>query len=369
VEVSTRVMPGGKAMRLENQRRISFVRRASMTAAILSVLAGACTIVPPIARVGASFRAKVMDRGRPVRGLRLKLTSYDGHTFRTHDGIDAITDDQGFAQFIHTPPGSFFLSADHDGGIIDTVDVRVAADGPGDVTVPLKWPSETPLRVRRLAGTLRDDPVGPSRFSVSLLEGLSARVIETTETDDQGQFTLASVAAGIYFLKLKTLGVQVESRGQGGDLIAVELSDVAEQEKLDLDLGWSSCGLSYTSRTKCSRTELKAEALCGEVTDIAGAIIFGAEVLLMSNSPTRTPLEKTRTDTSGDFTLHDAKDGTYNLIVRSPGFDPLEQVVHIQNSHVPGHCSRPISVRLAPFGACSSAELVPQVVSTQPAGK
>ena len=330
--------------------------------------AEACTLVYPMVRVGPSFHAKVMDRGRPVRGLRLKLSGYAAGTTEGNNSIDTITDADGLAQFDEVPSGSFVLSADHDGGIADAVNVQVARDGPSDATVPLKWPSETPLRVRTVSGTLRD-PVRPLRFSVSLLEGLSARVIQTSDTDNEGQFALPNVAAGIYFLKLSPFGVQTESPGQAGDLIAIEVSNEAEATKLDLDLGWSTCGMSYTERTKCSHAELNVETLCGEVADPVGAVISNADVLLMDDSPTPKVVRRTRTDLSGRFALQDAKDGTYQLLVRSPGFYPLQDLAHIQRLQAPDRCSRPVTVRLGLFGSCSSAELVPRSVSDQPSVK
>jgi hypothetical protein len=176
----------------------------------------------------------VKDRGQAVQGLRVQLVRNDTRNTASPDVIDAISDDPGLAQFNHVLPGSFFLSAAHDGGMADGVTIAVSRDGPGAVTVPLKWPGEKPVCVRTVSGALRD-PLRPRQFSVSLLEGLSTRVIETTNTDSGGQFTLPNVASGIYFLALTPFGVRSESSEKRGDWIAIEVNSESDEEKLDLD--------------------------------------------------------------------------------------------------------------------------------------
>lgn len=339
-----------------------------LVATILPIIAGACTVAYPTVNVGPSFIVKVSDRGRPVQGLRLNLVRYDSRAPETLGTIEVITDDRGQARFNGVLPGSFSLSADHDGGIADGVNIEVARDGPSDVIVPLRWPSQNPVRVRTVSGELRD-PLKPLRLSLSLLEGLSARVIQTTDTDSSGHFSLSNVVPGIYFLRLNPFGVPIQSTQQAGDLIAIDVSNEAEEEKLDLELGWSSCGLSYTDRTKCSHAELNVGNLCGTVVDAVGAVISGAEVLLLDASSNPNVLGRTRTDAAGRFALQDAKNGTYHLVVSSPGFYPLQEIVRIQSSRASERCSQPVSVRLGLFGSCSSAELIQQFVPEQRLGK
>ena len=119
---------------MKNLRLISSPFLAPLVT-VLSVLAGACTITYPSVRVGPSFHIRVSDRGRPVQGLRSKLVRYDSHASEKLDTIDAITDDRGQAHFNEVLPGSFALSADHDGGIADGLNVEVARDGPYQLVV------------------------------------------------------------------------------------------------------------------------------------------------------------------------------------------------------------------------------------------
>jgi hypothetical protein len=349
---------------MKNQYAISSPFLALLITAILPVLARACTLVYPTVRAGPGFLVMVTDRGLAVQGLRLQLVRNDTRNTATPDVIDAISDDHGLAQFNHVLPGSFFLSAAHDGGMADGVTIEVSRHGPGAVTVPLKWPGEKPVCVRTVSGTLRD-PLRPRQFSVSLLEGLSTRVIETTDTDSGGQFTLPNVASGIYFLALTPFGARSESSEKGGDWIAIEVNREADEEKLDLDLGWSSCGFSYTDRAKCSHPDLTVERPCGTVVDTVGTVVSNADVLLLDNSPNQNVMKEVHTDFAGRFDVHDANDGTYRLVVRSPGFYPLKEMVHIQSSKASESCSRPVSVRLGLLGSCSTAEMIPRSAPEQ----
>jgi hypothetical protein len=297
----------GKIIEMKNQYAISSPFLALLITAIFPVLAGACTLVYPTVRAGPGFLVMVTDREQAVQGLRLQLVRNDTRNTARPDVIDATSDDHGLIR----------------------------------------------------------DPLRPRQFSVSLLEGLSTRVIETTNTDSGGQFTLPNVASGIYFLARTPFGARSESSEKGGDWIAIEVNSEADEEKLDLDLGWSSCGFSYTDRAKCSHPDLTVERPCGTVVDTVGTVVSNADVLLLDNSPNQNVMKEVHTDFAGRFDVHDANDGTYRLVVRSPGFYPLKEMVHIQSSKASESCSRPVSVRLGLLGSCSTAEMIPRSAPEQ----
>ena len=139
----------------------------------------ACTVVYPGVRVAPNFRVRVEDHGRPIRGLRVEIGSYQGGHRTVTD-----TDRNGFALFRGVRPGSYHLSADHDAGIPDGADLEVKLDGPTDVTVPLKWPITAPVLVRSLKGMIRGPDYLPGqsqpRLSLDLLAP-QARWFQTQE--------------------------------------------------------------------------------------------------------------------------------------------------------------------------------------------
>src|SRR5215472_337410 len=133
-------------------------------------IVGACVISYPTVEVRHKFRVLVSDRGGPVVGLRVELSS-------RVEKFTAETDKDGYAFFDNLKPGSFLLRPEFDPVWPDTVIVDVSPSGPADVTVPLTWPGRAPVTVGALKGILRGPHFYPSfgqgPFSMVLVEGIS----------------------------------------------------------------------------------------------------------------------------------------------------------------------------------------------------
>ena len=95
--------------------------------------------------------------------------------------------------------------------------------------------------------------------------------------------------------------------------------------------------------------------MCGYVLDTNGAAISNAEVLLLEAGDGAKTVDRTHSDVAGHFSLTEQKNGSYQLVVQSPGFSPLRRTVHIQAITAPDRCSRPIKVQMGVFGSCSSS--------------
>ncbi len=242
-------------------------------------------------------------------------------------------------------PGSYHLSADHDAGVPDGADLVVKLDGPANVTIPLRWPSVAPILVRSLKGTIHTPdqlPGSPQpRLALDLLEGASGHTLKSLETTESGEFSLEGAAPGLYFLNLRPSG-----------LIAVAVDNAARADRLDLDIGWTSCGLWYADRSMCPRSDLRIEKLSGQVTDASGAAISDARILLFDR--TETLVDELRSDSAGKFASPGPWDGPYELVVTSAGFTPLRTTVHMERR---GNSSllSPLAVQLGVGGACSVA--------------
>jgi hypothetical protein len=306
----------------------------------------ACTFFYTSVLVGPNFRVRVEDRGRPVEGLRLEIA-----------GNQAVTDKNGFAFFRGVPPGSYVVSADLDAGVAAGAALNVKLDGPTDVVVPMKWPNIAPALVRSLKGTIcgPDYLPGPSqpRFSLDLLEAISGRRLQSSQTTDRGEFNFESDAPGLYFLRLNPSGLKGGSSEQITGLIAVAVDHSAPTDHLDLDLGWTSCGLWYSDASKCPQGDLQIGELSGQVLDASGAAIADASILLFD--PAGKLVERLKSDRAGTFTSNHLPAGTYQLVVSRVGFTPLRRTVHKEPT---GDSKRlpPLTVELGVSGFCSFAD-------------
>lgn len=322
---------------------LNFVLATILSAAVCS----ACTHFYPLVQVGPSFRVRVVDRGRPVTGLRLEINDRR-----------VVTDADGIALFADMQPGLFSVSLEHHSDFQESVNLQVSPNGPANVTVPLIWPT-TPILLRSLKGTLHAPGYLPGqpepRLSLDLMEGISGRVVGSGHSDSNGEFNFPDAPPRLYFLRVNPSGLKDWAGNQITGMIAVALESSAQADGLDLELGWSSCGLSYQDRSKCSQGELRAEQICGRVFLPDGAVVSDVEILLFAGEKPKL-IERMRSDERGRFASHVAEPGTYEMVIGSPGFNSLHGTVSLQPSGELG-CREPINVHLNPQGACSGADV------------
>ncbi|HET9320182.1 MAG TPA: carboxypeptidase-like regulatory domain-containing protein, partial [Bryobacteraceae bacterium] len=137
-------------------------------------------------------------------------------------------------------------------------------------------------------------------------------------------------------------------------LVAVAVDHGAAADHLDVDLGWTSCGLWYADRSQCPQSDLQVEQLSGQVLDASGAAIPDAKILLFD--PGETLVERLQSDNAGKFTSPHSLVGTYQLVVSSAGFTPLRRTLHAEPTGNPTRTSA-LTVQLGVFGSCSAADL------------
>jgi hypothetical protein len=242
------------------------------------------------------------------------------------------------------------MTTDEDDALADAAVVKVSAGGPPDVTVSMRWPSVDPIAVLSVSGTMRGLDFFPSEqqvpLSLSLLESVSSRVIAETNSDSKGRFKFGEdVPPGVYFLRLNLSGLRSGWSGeQMQGMIAIEVSSAAKQSALNLDLGWSSCGLSYAQQV--TYPELELTAVCGDIADVMGADVPNAEVLLVANGEGGEIIEETRSGAKGGFALQKKHEGSYQLLIKYPGFRPYLRPVRIDATGSPDGCPNPVKVQL-----------------------
>jgi hypothetical protein len=274
--------------------------------------------------VGSSFKVKVSNYQGPVGGLLVKITSLDNHLNQS-----AVTDGSGVAQFRDIPKGTWYLDADHDNGFGLELDIK--ANGPTNMVVPMRWPSTEPIHVHSLAGTMRapgsqlDQPALP----LELLERVSGRVVSTLETSNRGEFDFGKRVPGLYFIRLKAYSFG--NQQQVGGLISIAVDPTARgiADNLDLNLVWTSCGLTYTDQSQCRYPDLHVNTLAGHVSDsLARPVYLGAQIILLDAA--QNQVVHATPDQSGNFSFPGPLMGTYQLRVEGAAFTPVHTPLHIE---------------------------------------
>ena len=265
----------------------------------------ACTVVYSTEAVGQTFKVKISGFDGSVAGLPVGLY-VDGVS-----KVRAVTDKDGLALFRGVQPGLYYVSPDHGAGISGVAQIEVKQAESREISLSLNWPSEKPILSRSLRGTIHWANWNPGqsqpKMSLELLEGISGRVLEKTNTDGNGAFEFQEVARGLYFLR-------VDSDG----LIAVSVTPGAPAERLDVNIGMTSCGLYYADRSSCPPANAHLDRLGGHVVDVTGGAISNADLFLLDAGGTL--VQQARTDNTGSFASPRPPDGIYQLLVRSNGF-------------------------------------------------
>ncbi len=298
--------------------------------------------------VGPTFRVKVDDHGgRAVRGLPLAVKSDTANR-------KAVTDEDGFAAFHDLSPGLYSLSAEQDVGGQTGKVLEVQSDGPGDVTVPMAWPTTTPVVVRSLKGILHVPNYVPGQpgpeLPLGLLVGASGQKVAAVHTNSAGDFDFGITAPGIYFLNIGPFTLHRDGNPIGGR-IAVSVEPDAPADQFELELAPTDCGLSYIDLTPCPPAELHIGELRGRVTGPVGHSIPDAEILLVDPSGM---VERLSSDRSGEFSSKQDLAGSYDLLVRRFGFQTYRGRVFVAPELPP---SAALDIQLGDARSCGSARV------------
>ena len=309
--------------------RISLARALAMP--MMSFLTGlaapsvssACSrVVRPIS-VGSNFKVKVSGYDGPVKVLLLNVTDGQGRA------QSAVTDDNGIAYFRDVPPGTQYLRADHDNGYAEQLDAKPS--GRANATVPMRWPSIEPIHVRSISGMMRSPDAAPGQLeqrvlSLELLEGISGQVLFNINTTDRGEFDFGKLLPGLYFIHLKPFSA-FHQQMEGLIGIVVDPAAPARADKLDLNVVWTSCGLSYIDLLHCPQLDLHVTKLEGHAIDSMGRGLRGLQIVLLDLK--QNQVAHGTTDTQGDFSFPAPLGGSFDLRIEGTGITPVHTLLDI----------------------------------------
>jgi hypothetical protein len=329
------------------------------------------TAMDQVVHVGPSFRVRVDDnRALTVQGLSLDVESSVGKS-------KAVTDENGFVSFRDLSPGIYSLRAEQDLGSCLGKVLEVESGAPGGIAVPMTWPTIAPITVRSLKGTLHIPNYVPGRagpeLPLRLLVGVSGQEVASVHTNGTGDFGFGVTAPGAYFLNLEPSALKDPTGNPISGRIAVSVEPDAESDHLDVELGWTTCGLTYMDLTGCPPAELHIGQLRGQVIGPAGAVIVNggdalrhravhidpagpavpnAEILLVD--PGGDLIERLSSDRSGAFESKQIPPGSYDLLVRSFGFATFRARAFVSPDASP---SVRLDIQLGNVRSCSSARV------------
>jgi hypothetical protein len=204
--------------------------------------------------VSLPLAVNISYAGLPLSGIDVQV-SPDMDPLRIVATIRS--DKDGHALIKALGVGKYLIVTKHAGIEGDAAILNVKAKrNETNIPVDLKWPSQSPFKVRKLAGTLMRTKLfkvagqnGISRVqeplsstNIRLTEALSEVVLGEWPSDGQGSFAFNDVRPGLYILHVSDQLTESRLRIDGD--VFVEIVPDAKEEKMpDLGLYMSDCGL------------------------------------------------------------------------------------------------------------------------------
>jgi hypothetical protein len=249
------------------------IRRWIMAVLILllllsgNVFLDACSQSLLPTKSGREFLVEVMDRGKPVGGLQIELSTDPGSGDAENRSVSTIrTDANGRARFANVPPGLYYIGIKHPafGSSIEIEVVRVPPKG-SLKKITFEWPGVKPISVQSLSGLLNGhvrtdrglgaDLLHPSYRPVeaaklTLLNAISNEVLNFQITQKAGLLNFQSVPDGLYLLRIestKTSSTRWSFPSDG--YVPIEINSSAKLSSLNLLLDQAICGeLGFENR-------------------------------------------------------------------------------------------------------------------------
>jgi len=246
-------------------------RRSAFVVALFFVLSRsqhteACTYSSNPTKVGRTFLVEVLDRGRPVGGLQIELSTNPGTGNTTSHKVSIVTTDtNGLARFAAIRPRLYYLGIKH-AAFPSSIEINVLRVAPKETgKIIFDWPGVKPVSVQYLSGSLKGyartergfgqdllhplyRPVVDAKLTLS--KAISNEVVESLTTRDSGTFTFGPLPVGLYLLR-------VESANDGdirwvypaNGYIPIEIDTTAKLTGVNLFLDQAICGeLGYENR-------------------------------------------------------------------------------------------------------------------------
>lgn len=213
--------------------------------------------------VGREFAVVVVDRGRPVEGVEVRISrSVERPGFHFDTVASQRTDAHGFAQFTGMKKGKYDIAVWHAGLQGSAAYLKVQLSHKRE-SIGMEWPASNVLAVQTIGGIFHAriyQDTGKGVLDIAykhegpfanqplrLSRASSAHMVAATTTDETGHFNFPSLEPGLYILHVQELTTPKPRHDFDitGDIFIEVVPDAKERELGALELNESSCGLDY----------------------------------------------------------------------------------------------------------------------------
>ena len=227
-----------------------------------------CTIELVWKRMPQAFRVTVTNNGEPVTSISVAVTSWnEDPSVERAEVRRGLTNSDGVFEVEGLLPGKYVVSVGEEtalgGGAFIEVTDRSTWRLPK--VLPVSWPDEKVLVVQRLAGVLHwsAGSEGESTTSVeggtlTVKEARSGREVSSVTVTSDGSFDAGNLPKGLYAVSLRLRPNMAKPasmpfsfwerlRWEGTLPVLIE-GEQPTTQKVQLSLGYTSCGMEFEAR-------------------------------------------------------------------------------------------------------------------------
>ena len=218
----------------------------------------ACTYSSFPQELGRDFSIEVSDRGRPVAGLQIELSTNPSEDREIRSVKVVTTDASGVATFSGVKPGNYFVGIKQ-AAFRQNTEIRVLKSAkPGNSEmVHFDWPGRQVLSTKAVSGVLNGDvstgnlvndlkPPLPHRVvagaRLTLAALASGDVVASRITAEDGTFDFGSVPSGRYSLRVEKPSQSTVRWHYPDGYLFIEVDSASESASLDILLSSAICG-------------------------------------------------------------------------------------------------------------------------------
>ena len=222
----------------------------------------ACSYSSMPKEVGRSFSVQALNKGEPIAGLKIELSTEAKGDQESRTVLILVTDSKGQATFTAVKPGSYFVGIMHPAfSLSEEILVKTYPSKSATKEITFEWPGVEPLKVQSVSGFL-DGPISTGQpledqihaqygpmgdVRVTLSSAISEELIEVQVASASGAFGFRPLTAGLYFLNIEPQDKQGNRYTMG--FVPIEIDPSAKAPILNLLVFHAICGsLGYENR-------------------------------------------------------------------------------------------------------------------------